>query len=88
MRNGSCIKCNAKTVYYSDEKGSRTGLRTDSSQPYLSIYKDHKWIPDIHSSPMIYYVCRTCGYFEMFVQDLSILEKLDDCDNWKKIESS
>lgn len=85
MKNGSCVKCSAKTVYYSDEKGPMSGFKSESGL-YLQIYKENKWIPDIHSSQMIYYVCRTCGYFEMFVRDLDVLEKLDDCDNWKKIE--
>lgn len=88
MKNGLCVKCGAKTVYYSDEKYPKSGLKTDSGYPYLNIQKENRWIPDIHHSQMVCYVCRTCGYFEMFVRDLSILEKLDDCDNWKKIEEN
>ena len=88
MKNGSCVKCNSKTVYYSDARGNQCGLKTAGSEPYLNIYKDYKWIPDFNSCRMIYYVCRTCGYFEMCIQDLSLLEKLDDCDNWKKIEAN
>ena len=86
MRNGLCVKCSAKTVYFSNAKDIQSGLRTDSGCPRLNIYKDNKWIPDIDSSPMDSYVCRTCGYYEMFVRDLSIFDKIDDCDNWKKIE--
>ncbi len=84
MKSGSCVKCSAKTVYYSDQKYPNNGLKTDSGYPFLSICKDNKWIPDIHSSQMISFVCKTCGYFEMHVRDLDVLEKLDDCDNWKK----
>ena len=87
MNHDVCAKCSAETVYCSDAKGSQNGLKTDNSEPLLNIYKDNKWIPDVHFCRMIYYVCRTCGYFEMFVLDLSVLEKLDDCDNWKKIEA-
>lgn len=87
MKNGSCVKCNAKTVYCADEKYPKNGLMTDSGYPYLKIYRENKWIPDVYSSQMTSYVCRTCGYFEMFVRDLSALEKLDDCDNWKKVEA-
>ncbi len=87
MRNGLCIKCSAETVYYADGKHRMEGLKADGG-PFLQIYKDQKWIPDIHISQMVSYVCRTCGYLEMFVKDLSVLEKLDDCDNWKKIEAT
>ena len=86
MKNGSCIKCSAKTVYHSDDKYPKSGLKTDSGYPFLAIYKENKWIPDIHSSQMSSYVCQSCGYLEMFVRNLDVLEKLDDCDNWKKIE--
>jgi hypothetical protein len=88
MRNGSCIKCSAETVYFSNAMNLKNGLLTDSGYPRLNIYKDNKWIPDIDSSQMNSYVCRTCGYFEMFVRDLSILTKLDDCDNWQKLEAN
>ena len=86
MRNGVCIKCAAENVYFSNAKDIQSGLRTDNGCPRLNIYKDNKWIPDIESSQMNYYVCRTCGYFEMFVRDLTKLAKFDDCDNWSKIE--
>jgi hypothetical protein len=88
MRNGLCVKCGADTVYFSSAKGSQTGLKTGDGSPYLNIYKDNKWIPDIDYLEMNYYVCRACGYFEMFVLDVSKLIKLDDCDNWQKIEAN
>ena len=87
MKNGLCVKCSAETVYYSDEQYPQSGLKTDSGYPYLNVKKEKRWIPDIHHSQMVSYVCRTCGYFEMFVKDLSILTKLDDCDNWRKVEA-
>ena len=88
MRNGLCVKCSANTVYFSNAKGIQSGLRTDSDYPRLNIYKDNKWIPSIASSQMDSYICRTCGYFEMYVRDLNVLTNLDDCDNWQKIEGS
>jgi DNA-directed RNA polymerase subunit RPC12/RpoP len=88
MRNGICVKCGAKTVYFSNAKGIQNGLKTDESQPLINIYKDNKWIPNIDFLAMNYYVCQTCGYFEMFVRDLDKLTKLGDCDNWKKIEGN
>lgn len=87
MRNGSCVKCSAETVFVAIGKGGQIGLKTDRSEPFLNIYKDNKWIPDINLCRMDYYVCRNCGYFEMFVNELNLLEKLNDCDNWKKIEA-
>lgn len=88
MRNGICVKCSAKTVYFSNAKGVHNGLKTGDGGPYLNIYKDNKWIPDIDFLEMSYYVCQTCGYFEMYARDLDALTKLDDCDNWKKVETS
>jgi hypothetical protein len=75
-------------VYFSNARDIKNGLRTDSGYAVLNIYKDNKWIPDIDSSQMDSYVCQTCGYYEMFVRDLSVLAKLDDCDNWRKIEAN
>ena len=86
MKNGSCVKCSAKTVYVSSGKGSQYALKTGDGQPLLGIYKDAKWLPDIDFCEMNCYVCRTCGYFEMYVEDLEKLKKLDNCTNWKKVE--
>ena len=86
MQNGLCIKCNTKNVYHSNAKGSQSGLKTDSGSPLLNIFKENRFIPDIDLLEMDYYVCQSCGYFVMFVRDLSKLAKLDNCDNWKKLE--
>ena len=88
MQNGKCVKCSSETVYHSDAKYPQSGLKTDSGYPYLAIHKENRWIPDIHHSQMVSYVCQTCGYFEMYVRDLNVLAKLDDCDNWKRVEKS
>ncbi|HEY0322929.1 MAG TPA: hypothetical protein VGC66_18380 [Pyrinomonadaceae bacterium] len=34
------------------------------------------------------YLCRACGYLEMYARDLSKLEKLEDCSNWHKLRRS
>ena len=86
MQNGICSKCSAKSVYFSNAGGGQTGLRTGDGHPLLNIYKDNRFIPDIDFLEMDYYVCRTCGYFEMFVRDKNKLVKLDDCSNWCKVE--
>ncbi len=86
MRNGICLKCSNKNVYLSTATGIQSGLKTGDGQPLLNIYKENRFIPDVDCLEMDYYVCRTCGFFEMYVRDTSRLAKLDDCTNWTKLE--
>jgi len=86
MKNGTCPKCNSTEVYRSQAKtGLEYGLVVDKSTPLLNIYKDKGWWPDVTMLSMDYFVCRVCGYFEMYVQDTAGLAKLDDSTNWVKI---
>ena len=86
MQNGICLKCHTKNVYLSNAKGLQSGLKTGDGQPLLNIYKENRFIPDIDYLEMNHYICRNCGYFEMYVRDVAKLSKLDDCSNWVKIE--
>lgn len=86
MQNGICPKCDAKTIYFSNARGSQAGIYTGDGQLLLNIYKDNRFIPSIDYLEMDSYVCRTCGYLEMFVRDKEKLLKLDDCSNWHKVE--
>jgi predicted nucleic-acid-binding Zn-ribbon protein len=86
MLGGTCPKCASEEVYYNDAKGSQSGLSTDGGQPLLRVYKDKRFMPDIALLEMNCYVCRACGYFEMYVQDVAQLSKLDDCTNWSRIK--
>jgi predicted nucleic-acid-binding Zn-ribbon protein len=31
------------------------------------------------------FVCRACGFSEMYVRDTDKLKKLEDCTNWRKV---
>lgn len=83
MRNGICPKCSSDQVYLSDASAAQTAV---STYPLLKIYKENKWVPDIAMLEFNYYVCGSCGHFEMSVRDVGQLSKLDDCTNWRKIE--
>jgi predicted nucleic-acid-binding Zn-ribbon protein len=85
VRDGQCPKCSSQEVYSSLARGAQAGLSTDGGQPLLRIYKDKRFIPDISLLEMACYVCRDCGYFEMYVRDTSQLSRLDDCTNWQKV---
>lgn len=83
MQNGTCPKCSSDQVYISDASGAQTAI---STYPLVKIYKENKWVPDITMLELNYYVCRSCGHFEMGIRDIGELEKLDDCTNWRKID--
>jgi hypothetical protein len=84
MRQGQCPKCSSSEVYCADQKGSKLGV-TDPS--YISIVTDKKWIPDVAIVGMVYYLCRSCGYFEQYALDMEKLTALDGCSNWRKVAS-
>jgi hypothetical protein len=68
-------------VYHSDAKGFETGFGGgDWAGVHLRISKGDATIP------MQYYVCRQCGYFELYVRDVAALAKLDGSGNWKRVE--
>ncbi|MBK8902995.1 MAG: hypothetical protein IPM53_17525 [Anaerolineaceae bacterium] len=87
MKNGICPKCSSTEVYRSKAKtGLEYGLVVDRSTPLLNIYKDKSWWPDVTMLYMDFFVCRDCGCFEMYVQDIEKLDKLEDCTNWIKAQ--
>lgn len=86
MRNGLCPKCNAEEVYIAD--ANPHGMLTGDGQPLLRIYKEKGFWPDVVIAEMNVYLCRACGYLELYARDLSKLEKLEDCSNWHKIRRS
>jgi predicted nucleic-acid-binding Zn-ribbon protein len=85
MRNGTCLKCSTQNVYFSNASAIQNGLKTGDGYPLLNIYKENRFIPDIDYLEMDYYVCGACGYFEMYVRDISRLFKLDESSNWVKL---
>ena len=88
MKNGICPKCKAEEVYAARVRtGLEHGLIVDKSTPLLNLYKDESWWPDLALLYLDYFVCRKCGYLEMFVQDIEQLEKIEDSTNWIKVSS-
>ncbi len=75
MKNGKCIKCNSATIYTirnGATYGGRIGaIKTDPTQSELVDY--------------ITYLCTTCGYFENYVDDQKILQKVISNKNWQKV---
>ena len=88
MRTGTCPKCNSTEVYCADsDKPMHSGLYTcRDSNPYLHIGIDKGGFFGLETTllPFSCYVCRHCGYFELYVRDTSQLAKLADALNWRK----
>ena len=75
MKDGKCPKCNSKTVFK-----KRMGVSFSSSSGfYVTISKDWatKSIKDVD-----HYLCTTCGYLEMYVEDKAKLEQV--AKDWTK----
>jgi predicted nucleic-acid-binding Zn-ribbon protein len=85
MRQGICAKCGSGEVYVSEASGAQSGLTAGGGQLCLRIYKENRFIPDVHVLETEVYVCRSCGYFESYVRDAAALSKLDDCTNWRRV---
>ena len=86
MNNGICSKCLATDIYVSDAGGEQHGMSINRSSPFMVIYKDNKWIPDVTMIALAYYVCAACGAFEMRVREIADLAPLDGCSNWRRVE--
>ena len=82
MQNGQCLKCGSRTVFRSVGEGAQSPLHTGSGSFLINIYKDSRWVPDIDLLTLASYLCRSCGYLEMYVEDVAALEKLDTATNW------
>jgi predicted nucleic-acid-binding Zn-ribbon protein len=86
VQNGVCPKCSSREVYHSDATGEAHGVSVARSQPYMRLYKDARWVPDVWMIELSYYVCRFCGYFETYVRDVGELSRLDACTNWRRVD--
>jgi hypothetical protein len=86
MRNGLCPKCASDEIYLADLNPH--GLLTGDGHPLLRIYKEKGFWPDVVIAETEIYVCRACGFLEMYVRDTDKLEKLEDCANWRKVKRS
>ena len=75
MKNGKCIKCNSATVYT-----AQLGVF------YGDLKLEGAGFPGIIGSPLyISYLCTTCGYFENYVDDQQMLQKVSSNKGWKKV---
>jgi len=76
MKNGKCIKCGATTVYTQPN-----GIAWENQ---AGVYvKGLAWLAKPH--PVDTYVCTQCGYFENYLPDKNILQKITESDKWKKV---
>jgi predicted nucleic-acid-binding Zn-ribbon protein len=86
MKNGKCPKCQASAVYRSRGKTTLdTGMRTGDGAPLLNIRRQKRIFDDFKLLYLESYVCRACGYIELYVQDLQELANLETADNWEQI---
>lgn len=86
MKSGKCPKCNASAVYFSRGKTStNTGVRADESLLLLNIQHRKRIFDDFKMLYFESYVCRQCGYLELYVEDLKELDKLETADNWQLV---
>lgn len=83
MRSGLCPKCTAEAVYVADTNPA--GVLAGDGQPLLRIYKEKGFRPDVTIAEMDFYLCRACGFLEMYVRDESKLEKIEGSTNWRKV---
>jgi predicted nucleic-acid-binding Zn-ribbon protein len=87
MRNGTCPKCKSEEVYGAYSKSSLdAGLHADDGQILFHIHSDKGFLGDSTFLYLETYVCRACGYLEMYVPDLQELEKLPGSTNWQKVK--
>ena len=91
MKSGKCPKCNSTEIFASYGKSSLdSGLSTGDGQPLLRLRtaKSGLFGDDYKMLEMETYVCRACGYVEMFVDDAS-RERLQavalDTKRWLKV---
>ncbi len=81
MNNGTCPKCNSTKVY----RGSATegeGLTAGSYPAIVELITGKSqttlWIDT--------YICKVCGYTEMYVANRQSLVALPEADGWEKVE--
>ncbi len=76
MKNGTCPKCNSKTVH-TMRKGISFGT---SSGFYVRISSEFasKSLTQVDD-----YICTACGYFETYLEDRAKLDAV--AKDWKKV---
>ena len=76
MKDGKCPKCGKQTVFT-----KRQGISFSSSSGfYVYLSKDWATKP---VKEVDHYLCASCGYLEMYVEDKAKLEAV--AKDWKKV---
>ena len=72
-----------------DHTGLEGGIKASSSQLLINLHVDKGGIfgDKFDMGYLDNYVCKDCGYTEMYVNDISKLEKIEETKNWKKVIS-
>ncbi len=85
MHNGICPKCSSEQVYNAPAESTTTGMGTSEGLLYLQILNAN-WLSTVTQVRLSSYVCQSCGYIEMYVDDAEALSKLEASANWRKVD--
>jgi hypothetical protein len=77
MKDGKCPKCNSATVY---SKLNGMSLGDGGIHVHLSTEWASRAVRGVR-----HYICTTCGYFEVYIEDKAKLEAV--AKDWQKIAS-
>jgi len=75
MKDGKCPKCNSATVY---TKRNGMSIGDGGIRIYISSV-----FATTATSRNVHYICTTCGYFEIYIEDRDKLEAVTK--DWKKV---
>ena len=71
MKNGICLKCEAKEIHVYTNMDGQSAIA-------ITMWK---W----KNAKIDYYICTNCGYVELFVQDKSLLPEI--AEKYPKVKS-
>ena len=75
MKDGQCPKCEAQTVYRKQFKRPGYGVSSVQVRGTMS-----------QAAPLDNYVCTTCGYIELYLEDID--ERNYITDHWDRVEGA
>ena len=78
MKDGKCPKCNSATVYT-----KRQGIRFASDDYFYVHISSERMSPSFKE--VDHYVCTTCDYVEIYLEDKARLEAI--AKDWNKVGS-
>jgi hypothetical protein len=79
MKDGKCPKCNSATVYT-----KRQGISFASDTYFYVRISSERMSRSV--SDVDHYICTTCGYLEIYIEDNAKLEAV--AKDWKKVSAS